>query len=149
MKETDRYRKAREYLEQVQKADNGVERLEMRMANLRALATDTANHMTGAVPGGKGDGDKIGRIMAEAADTEQQIAAAREDAERIRLEIRTTVSRIQDPVSQKTIMMRYLENRSLPETAKELGYCRAHTYRYQDMGYAEIEKILEDGTELS
>ena len=68
MKRTERYRKAREYLERVQKADNRAEKLEMRLENLRILATDTANHLNGVTPGGKADGDRIGRITAEIAD---------------------------------------------------------------------------------
>ena len=144
MRKTDRYRKAREYLERVWKADHQVEKLEMRMENLRALAMDTANHLNVASTGGKSDADKIGRIMAEAADTEQQIAEAKEEAQRIRLEVRETVTQIDNPVSQKVIMKHYLDNRTVPETAKELGFCLTHTYRYQDAGYAEIERILAE-----
>ena len=65
MKRTGRYRKAREYLERVQKADNQAEKLEMRMENLRVLATDTANHLNGGTTGGKAGGDRIGRITAD------------------------------------------------------------------------------------
>ena len=118
MKRTERYRKAREYLERVQKADNRAEKLEMRMENLRVLATDTANHLNGGTPGGKADGDRIGSITAEIADTERQITAAKEEAERIRLEVRETVSQIREPMCQRTIMLHYLECQTLQEIAR-------------------------------
>ena len=144
MKRTERYRKAREYLERVQKADNRAEKLEMRLENLRILATDTANHLNGVTPGGKADGDRIGRITAEIADTERQIAAAKEEAERIRLEVRETIPKIEDPVCQKVIMMHYLEYRTLQEIAEEICYSLPHAYRIQENGYAEIERILPE-----
>ena len=118
MKRTGRYRKAREYLERVQKADNRAEKLEMRMENLRVLATDTANHLNGGTTGGKAGGDRIGRITAEIADTERQITAAKEEAERIRHEVRETVSQIREPMCQRTIMLHYLECQTLQEIAR-------------------------------
>ena len=116
----------------------------MRMENLRMLATDTANHLNGASPGGKGDGDRIGRIMAEIVDTEQQISAAKEEAERIRLEVRETVTQIDNPVSQKVIMMYYLEHRILHEIAQEICYSQTQAFRVLETGLAEIERILPD-----
>ena len=145
MRKTDRYRKAREYLEQVQQADNQVEKLEMRLENLRMLATDTANHLNARTTAGKADEDRIGRILAEVADTEQQIAAAKEEAEKIRLEVREIVTQIKEPVRQKTIIRHYLENRTLQEIADEICYSLSHTYRVQEMGFAEIETILPEG----
>ena len=106
------------------------------------LATDTANHLNGGTPGGKGDGDRIGRIMTEAADTEQQIAAAKEEAERIRLEVRETISKIREPMCQRTIMLHYLEYRTLQEIAKEICYSRTQTFRFLETGLEEIERVL-------
>ena len=142
MKRTGRYRKAREYLERVQKADNRAEKLEMRLENLRVLATDTANHLNGGTAGGKADGDRIGRITAEIADTERQITAAKEEAERIRLEVRETVSQIREPMCQKVIMMHYLEYRTLQEIAEEICYSRTQTFRLLETGREEIERML-------
>ena len=142
MKRTERYRKAREYLERVQKADNRAEKLEMRMENLRVLATDTANHLNGGTPGGKADGDRIGSITAEITDTERQITAAKEEAERIRHEVRETVSQIREPMCQKVIMMHYLEYRTLPEIAEEICYSRTQTFRLLETGREEIERML-------
>ena len=65
----------------------------------------------------KADGDRIGRITAEIADTERQITAAKEEAERIRLEVRETVSQIREPMCQRTIMLHYLECQTLQEIA--------------------------------
>ena len=107
-------------------------------------AADTANHLNGASPGGKGDGDRIGRIMAEIVDTEQQISAAKEEAERIRLEVRETVTQIDNPVSQKVIMMYYLEHRILHEIAQEICYSQTQAFRVLETGLAEIERILPD-----
>ena len=114
----------------------------MRMENLRMLATDTANHLKGVPTGGYGDGDRTGRIMAEIVDTEQQLAEAKEEAERIRLEVRETVAQMDDPVSQKTILLYYLENQTMQEIAEEICYRHTYAYRYLEMGLAEIERIL-------
>ena len=144
MKRTERYRKAREYLGRVQTADNLAEKLEMRLENLRMLATDTAKHLKEASPGRNGNEDRIGRIMAVIVDTERQIAAAKEEAEQIRLEVRETVAQIKDPMSQKTILLYYLENRTMREIAEEICYSRTQTFRILETGLAEIERNLPD-----
>ena len=90
----------------------------------------------------KADGDRIGRITAEIADTERQITAAKEEAERIRLEVRETVSKIEDPVCQKVLMMHYLEYRTLQEIAEEICYSRTQTFRLLETGREEIERML-------
>jgi len=91
---------------------------------------------------GKADGDRIGRITAEIADTERQITAAKEEAERIRLEVRETVSQIREPMCQKVIMMHYLEYRTLQEIAEEICYSRTQTFRLLETGREEIERML-------
>ena len=90
----------------------------------------------------KADGDRIGRITAEIADTERQITAAKEETERIRLEVRAMISQIKDPMGQKTIMLYYLENQTLQEISKEICYSRTQTFRLLETGLAEIERML-------
>ena len=105
-------------------------------------AADTANHLNGGTTGGKADGDRIGSITAEITDTERQITAAKEEAERIRHEVRETVSQIREPMCQKVIMMHYLEYRTLQEIAEEICYSRTQTFRLLETGREEIERML-------
>ena len=133
MKRTGRYRKAREYLERVQKADNRAEKLEMRMENLRVLATDTANHLNGGLRAGKRTG-----TGSEASRRRSRIRSGRSR----RHEVRETVSQIREPMCQKVIMMHYLEYRTLQEIAEEICYSRTQTFRLLETGREEIERML-------
>ena len=143
MRTTQRYENARAYLGQVRKEEDRVRGMEMRLENLRMLATDTANHMTGTTVSGNSDKDKIGRIMAEIDEMEQKIEQAKEKAWKIREEVGDRICQISDPIVQKAIILHDMNGHTCEETAEIMHCGRSQVYRWRDTGYAELEGILE------
>ena len=52
----------------------------IQLENLRALATDTANHLRETSGSGRAGRDRTGRIMAEIDNRERDLATAKEEA---------------------------------------------------------------------
>ena len=134
---------AREYLERVREAEARAERLRQRAENLRMLLTDTAMHLRD-VPESRGtDLQRNEAIYAEIDALERESREAEEEAQAIRAEVGLAICRIEDPVIQRVLMMRYLEGMKWREVAAKIGCCIAQVYRYRDIGYAELEKTSE------
>ena len=135
---------AKEYLGRARAAMKRVEMLEERKANLRWLCTDTANHLR-ETPGNHGaDLQKNERLIAEIDSVERELEEARREAENIRNEIGIMICKISEPLAQKILMLYYLENKTWTEVAGRTKYGLTQTLRYRDMGYNEIENLLEE-----
>ena len=121
-----------------------VEMLEERKANLRWLCTDTANHLR-ETPGNHGaDLQKNERLIAEIDSVERKLEEARREAENIRNEVGIMICKVSEPLAQKILMLYYLENKTWTEVAGRTKYGLTQTLRYRDMGYNEIENLLEE-----
>ena len=135
---------AKEYLGRARTAMKRVEMLEERKANLRWLCTDTANHLR-ETPGNHGaDLQKNERLIAEIDSVERELEEARREAENIRNEVGIMICKVSEPLAQKILMLYYLENKTWTEVAGRTKYGLTQTLRYRDMGYNEIENLLEE-----
>ena len=135
---------AKEYLGRARTAMKRVEMLEERKANLRWLCTDTANHLR-ETPGNHGaDLQKNERLIAEIDSVEREIEEARREAENLRNEIATMICRVRKPLTQRILMLYYLENKTWRDVAGLVKYGLTQTLRFRDNGYVEIEKMLEE-----
>lgn len=137
------YPVACEYLGRVREAERHVDWLRQRVANMRMLLTDTSVHLTDMPHSDSPDLQKDQAIYAEIDAMEREIAEAEASAKDTRLEIGKTVCRLSDPVIQRILLLYYLENKSWRDVAGEMNYSPAQTYRYRDVGYAELEEILK------
>ena len=137
------YPMACEYLGRVRDAERNVERMKERMLNLRMLLTETSVHLTDMPHSDSPDLQKHETLHAEIDEMEREIAAAEETAKTTRLEVGMTVCRLSDPIIQRILLLYYLENKSWRDVAGEMNYSPAQTYRYRDVGYAELEEMLK------
>ena len=85
----------------------------------------------------------MGRIMAEIDEIEERITAAKEEAEQKRERIGAAIRLISDLVSQRCLILHYLENRKWKEVATIIRYSPIQTYRYRISGYTELENFLK------
>ncbi len=143
MKYKSGYPMACEYLGRVRDADRHVEWLRERKDNLQMLLTDTSVHYTDMPHSDSPDLQKHQTIQAEIDEMEREIKEAEAAAADTRLEVGRTVCRLSDPVIQRILLLYYLENKSWRDVAGEMNYSPAQTYRYRDVGYAELEKLLK------
>ena len=143
MKNMTAYPTACEYLGRVRQADRRVEWLRERAANMRMLLTDTSVHLTDMPHSDSPDLQKHETLHAEIDELEREIAAAEKATQEVRVEIGITISRMTDPISQRIMILYYLQNKSWQEAAQEIRYSKAQTFRYRDEGYAELEEMLK------
>jgi len=133
---------AKEYLDQVKRADRLLASLRLRAENLRMLLTDTAVHITGMARGHSTDEQRYETLHAEIDEAERKISEAEAAAEEIRAEVGMMLCRIWDPIMQKVLIMHYLDGKRWAEVAGEIGYSLQQTNRYKNAGLKELEAIL-------
>ena len=134
---------AQEYLGRARNAERNVQRMRERLINLRMLLTDTSVHLTDMPHSDSPDLQKHETLHAEIDALERDIAAAEKATQEVRAEIGITISRMTDPISQRIMILYYLQNMSWQEAAQEIRYSKAQTFRYRDEGYAELEEMLK------
>ena len=134
-----------EYLRQIQEADARVKKLEARVRNLRALATDNTYHMDEPIRHVLRDYDRTGTLMAEICDAEQELAEARNAAAEIRAEAGWTICRIEDPDAQDVIFMRYVKGMKCEEIAAGKMFSIQRVYQLRRKGITEVERIIGCG----
>lgn len=133
---------ARAWLERPREAERNAERLRRRVENLRLLTTDTSSHLTGMPRTESPDLQRTASLLAEIDEAERALAAAEAEAEALRVETGVAVCRVPDPVQQRVLLLRYLEGRSIKDIAARISYSRTQTYRFHELGLAEIGKML-------
>ena len=131
-----------EYLGQISEADERVRKLEMRVSNLRTLATDNAHHMNGPIGHGQPDYDKTGTLMAEICDAEEELAESRSADFRIREEVGRTICRIENTDAQDVIFMRYMKGMKWDEIAAEKIFSVQRVYQLRRIGIEEMERVI-------
>ena len=75
--------------------------------------------------------------------TEEVQCHAAEEIEQKRERIGAAIRLISDPVSQRCLILHYLENRGWKEVAAIMRYSPIQTYRYRISGYTELENFLK------
>lgn len=98
-----------------------------RLASLKDAAQRVTPQLTG-VPGGGGDGDKVGRLAGEITDLEREIAAKLVLIQEERRRICGYIATIDGPELRQVLYLRYVSGLSWREMAAEMGitegYCR-------------------------
>ena len=91
-----------------------------RLASLKDAAQRVTPQLAG-VPGGGGDGDKVGRLAGEITDLEREIAAKLVLIQEERRRICGYIATIVDRELQKILYLRYVSGLSWREIAAETG----------------------------
>ena len=113
------------------------------MLNLRMLLTDTSVHLTDMPHSDSPDLQKHETLHAEIDELEREIAAAEKTKQDVRTEIGMMLTRLKEPLGQRALILYYLEKNRWTEVADKMQFSIAQTYRFRDMGLAELEALLE------
>ena len=143
MKYKSGYPMACEYLGRVRDADRHVEWLRERKDNLQMLLTDTSVHYTDMPHSDSPDLQKHQTIQAEIDEMEREIAAAEIAKQETISEVGMMLTRLQDPLGQRALILYYLEKKRWTEVAEKMQFSIAQTYRFRDAGLAELEELLQ------
>lgn len=109
-----------------------------RLASLKDAAQRVTPQLTG-VPGGGGDGDKVGRLVGEITDLEREIAAKLVLIQEERRRICGYIATIEDPELRQVLYLRYVSGLSWREMAAALGG-EESKYRKKHRNFMEIQK---------
>lgn len=109
-----------------------------RLASLKDAAQRVTPQLTG-VPGGGGDGDKVGRLVGEITDLEREIAAKLVLIQEERRRICGYIVTIEDPELRQVLYLRYVSGLSWREMAAALGG-EESKYRKKHRNFMEIQK---------
>ena len=143
MKYKSGYPMACEYLGRVRDAEQNVERMKERVLNLRMLLTDTSVHLTDMPHSDSPDLQKHETLHAEIDEMEREIAAAEIPKQETISEVGMMLTRLQDPLGQRALILYYLEKKRWTEVAEKMQFSIAQTYRFRDAGLAELEVLLQ------
>ncbi len=136
------YPMAQGYLGQIRDAERNVERMKERVLNLRMLLTDTSVHLTDMPHSDSPDLQKHETLHAEIDELEREIAVAEKSKQEVVTEVGMMLTRLQDPLGQRALILYYLEKKCWTEVAEKMQFSIAQTYRFRDVGLAELEKLL-------
>ena len=130
------------YLGRVRDAERHVEWLLERVANMRMLLTDTSVHLTDMPHSDSPDPQKHEAIYAAIDALEREITAAEAAAKAARLDVGMTVCRLSDPMSQRVLLLHYLEGMKWKDIADEIRYSIPRVYQLRDEGMQELDQLL-------
>lgn len=97
-----------------------VERDQERLAALKDAAQRVTPHLTG-MPGGGGDGDKVGRLAGEIADLERVITAKLALIQAERAAVCGYISALPDQELREILYLRYVSELPWRQMAAETG----------------------------
>ena len=130
------------YLGRVRDAERHVEWLRERVANLRMLLTDTSVRLTDMPHSDSPGLQKHETLHAEIDEMDREIAAAEAAKQETISEVSMMLTRLQDPLGQRALILYSLEQKRWIEVAEKMQFSIAQTYRFRDAGLAELEAVL-------
>jgi len=139
--------KVKEYLSQAiwldQRINSKLEQLEI----LRALAMRVTTNLTEQkVSGGNNVKSSMEKTVTKIIDLEKEI---NEDIDRLvslKADIMETISKINDPICQLLLEMRYINGKTWDEVAMDLGFDRRWVLRLHGGALKEIEEKMKYAT---
>lgn len=132
---------AKVYLTRIRKTDTLVSRLcDMRFSLRSSLYSIGSG--AGQAPGGRGDADRIGSIVARIDVLEGKIDDAVDELTRQKDEIFDMIRRLEDPEEQAVLVARYLQLRSWRRIAAEMYMDERTVYRLHGRALISIAAIL-------
>ena len=114
-----------------------------RVLNLRMLLTDTSVYLTDMPHSDSLDLQKHETLHAEIDEMEREIAAAEIAKQETISEVGMMLTRLQNPLGQRALILYYLEKNRWTEVAEKMQFSIAQTYRFRDAGLAELEVLLQ------
>ena len=135
-----------EFLTQVRKAKERERKLQTRAEQLEALATDTAYHMNGLPIGtGQPDADRTGTMSAAMCDAKAELEEVRETLRRVQEEVTQMILQVEDPDAQTVLLLQYIKGMKYEEIAATMHFSVGWVYQRRRNGIREIEEMIGRG----
>ena len=135
---------AKEYLSQALWLDQRIKSKLEQLDTLRALAMKVGANLTEEkVSGGNNTKSHMENTVAKIVDLEKEI---NEDIDRlmgIKAEIMEAISRVDDPISQIILELRYVNGKGWDEISMDLNYKDRSIFKIHSRALKEIVKLKE------
>ncbi len=138
----DLYPRATKYLGQIRKQKHLIQELKLRKENMQLLLTDLAAHLSGMPRSDSPDLQREQTRVVELDVLEGEIQEARKNMKALKKEIGARIMLVSDPLSQRALILRYVQCQAYRELGITMAYSPAQARRYLKKGLAEIEAML-------
>lgn len=140
-KDYEEIAEAKSYLKEIEKADKIIKNKVTELEQLRELATSITVNSNSDVVQTSGDVDRIGAVVEEIIDKENEFKFALEALSLLRQERITVIEQLDDIVEYDIIHKRYIQYKTLSEIAKEMNYSYVWICHKHNFALLQIQKI--------
>lgn len=130
--------KAKEFLKQYYWLDKSIAKDRARLNDYRCAAEGSANRLS-KMPGAAMQGDIMSHYAAKAADLSTMIDKRMVKLLEKRIEIEKAINKVEDPLLNMILKLRYIDFLDWQGIQDEIGYCRQHTWRYHSQALLKVE----------
>ncbi len=131
------------FLGRIRKMLCQISKMEAQLDNQRMLRSSKTSQLTGMPHSDSPDLQKEQTRTVEIDELKERIDEAREWIEIWKSEIGEIISTIDDPISQRVLILHFVQNKTWLDTASEVGYSPKSMRRFRDAGLAQLEEMLK------
>lgn len=135
---------AREYLEDIQKADSVIQNKLAEVQQLRCLALSVTAPIGGEGVQGTKETDRMGKAIAKIVDLENEINADIDKFIHMKRERTALIQRIPKQLQYDIIHGHYVQYKSLVDIAKEKGYTYAWILEVHAKALQTVQGLIEN-----
>ena len=133
---------AKEYLSQALWLDQRIKSKLEQLDTLRALAMKVGANLTEEkVSGGNNTKSHMENTVAKIVDLEKEIDGDIDRLVGLKAEIMETINRVDDPISQIILELRYVNGKGWDEIARDIRFDIRTAFRVHGKALKEIEEI--------
>ncbi|RDU21927.1 DUF1492 domain-containing protein [Anaerosacchariphilus polymeriproducens] len=131
---------AKEYLYQLKDIDDLINSNQEEVDRLRAMATNISVTYSDE-PHGSGTSDKVGNTVVKIADLENEINDLIDELVDLKREIISIIKQIKGIRERTILIKRYINNKTLEQSAVEMGISYIWARKIHGMALLEFEKV--------
>ncbi len=135
------------FLGRIRKLQRQIFKLEAQRYNQQLLLSDRSSHLTGMPHSDSPDLQKDQTRTVEIDELKERIDEAWERIKTLKTEIGEIISKIDDPISQRVLILHFVQNEPWINTARAIGYCPRSMRKFRDAALTEVEEMLKETDE--
>lgn len=140
---------AKEYLSQALWLDRRINSKLEQLEILRTLAMKVSVNLTEEkVSGGKNTKSHMENTIAKIVDLENEINRDICRLVSVKAKIMDIIGRVDDPIGQIILEMRYINGKGWDEISRELNYKDSSIFKIHSRALKEIAKIRKEGSKI-
>ncbi|RDU22775.1 DUF1492 domain-containing protein [Anaerosacchariphilus polymeriproducens] len=133
---------AKEYLYQLKDIDDLINSNQEEVDRLRALATNISVTYSDE-PHGSGTSDKVGNTVVKIADLENEINDLIDELIDLKRESISIIKQIKGIRERTILIKRYINNKTLEQSAVEMGISYTWTKQLHGIALLEFDKLMK------